>query len=118
MQESIKRIQKLPLPKIINITSTEKYYLSLSNMCRLYLKDLLYIKATEMTSNEITEHLKLIGIKTELVSYWQNISNTTDLSKYAKDIPHINQFNIDKNNFIEFIKKFHENNSSNKIHKY
>ena len=60
--DSIKQIEELPLPENINSVSTEKYYLALSNICRLFLKDLLYIKAIEMTSDELTEHFKVMGI--------------------------------------------------------
>jgi len=112
VQDAIKQIEELPLPENINSLSTEKYYLSLSKICRLYFKESLYINATEMTSDELAEHFNLIGIESKLVDTWKIVSNSADMAKYAKQIPHINQFNIDKNNFINIIKLFHKINSS------
>ena len=112
LKESIKQIEEVPLPENINSESTEKYYLALSKICRTFFKELFYIKATEMTSDELLEHFKLIGTETELVNSWKVVSNSADMAKYAKQIPHIDQFNIDKNNFINIIKLFHKINSS------
>ena len=39
INKDIKQIEELPLPENINIASTEKYYLSLSSICRLYFKN-------------------------------------------------------------------------------
>ena len=36
LKESVKEIEDLPLPEIINSESTEKYYLKLSEICRLF----------------------------------------------------------------------------------
>ena len=114
LQESIKQIEKVPLPENINSESTEKYYLALSKICRTFFKELFYIKATEMTSNELAQHFKLIGIESELVNSWIVVSNSADMAKYAKKIPYIDQFNVDKNNFINLIKSFYNiQNSAN-----
>ena len=107
LQESIKKIEEVPLPENINSESTEKYYLALSKICRTFFKELFYIKATEMTSDELAQHFKLIGIESELVNSWIVVSNSADMAKYAKQIPYIDQFNVDKNNFINLIKSFH-----------
>ena len=107
LKESIKQIEEMPLPENINSESTEKYYLALSKICRTFFKELFYIKATEMTSDELAQHFKLIGIESELVNSWIVVSNSADMAKYAKQIPHTDQFNVDKNNFINLIKSFH-----------
>ena len=107
LQESIKQIEEVPLPENINSESTEKYYLALSKICRTFFKELFYIKATEMTSDELAQHFKLIGLESELVNSWIVVSNSADMAKYAKQIPHTDQFNVDKNNFINLIKSFH-----------
>ena len=65
-----------------------------------------------MTSDELAQHFKLIGIESELVNSWIVVSNSADMAKYAKQIPHIDQFNIDKNNFINLIKTFNKISSS------
>ena len=107
LQDSIKQIEEVPLPENINSDSTEKYYLALSKLCRTFFKELFYIKATKMTSDELIQHFKLIGVKSELVNSWIVVSNSTDMAKYAKQIPHIDQFNIDKNKYIRLIKSFY-----------
>ena len=116
LEESIKQIEEVPLPENINSESTEKYYLALSKICRTFFKEIFYIKATEMTSDELAQHFKLIGIESELVNSWIVVSNSADMAKYAKQIPHIDQFNVDKNNFINLIKSFH--NIQNSVDQY
>jgi len=70
-----------------------------------------------MTSDELAQHFKLIGIESELVNSWIVVSNSADMAKYAKQIPHTDQFNVDKNNFINLIKSFHniQNSAKNYI---
>jgi len=115
LKESIRKIEELPLPAIINTDSTEKYYLKLSEICRLFLKEVFYIKATEMTSSEIANHFSLIGIESDLVKSWHNISQIADLSKYACQIPHVEQFTIDKKVYIDLLTSFNkiQNESKN-----
>ena len=107
LKESVKEIEDLPLPEIINSESTEKYYLKLSEICRLFLKEVFYIKATEMTSGELAEHFKSLNFNSKVVNSWTKVCSIADMAKYAKQIPHIDQFNVDKNNFINLIKSFH-----------
>ena len=60
-----------------------------------------------MTSEELSEHFKLMGIETDLVKSWETVSYAADMAKYGKIIPDVDQFNVDKNNFINLIKSFH-----------
>ena len=58
-------------------------------------------------ATELAEHLKNIGIDQELINTWIQICNTTDMAKYAKQIPDIGQYHEDKINIINLLKSFH-----------
>jgi len=106
LNESIKKIEDLPLPSKINSETAENYYLKLSEICRLFFNEIFYIKATEMTSRELTEHFAFIGIESELVNSWNKVSQMADKAKYANYIPPIDQFNADKEGYIKLITSF------------
>jgi len=108
LNESIKKIEELPLPSKINSDTAETYYLKLSEICRLFFNEIFYIKATEMTSRELAEHFTLIGIESELVNSWNKVSQIADKAKYANYIPPIDQFNADKEGYIKLITSFNE----------
>ena len=106
LNESIKKIEDLPLPSKINSETAENYYLKLSEICRLFFNEIFYIKATEMTSRELAEHFAFIGIESELVNSWNKVSQMADKAKYANYIPPIDQFNADKKGYIKLITSF------------
>ena len=54
------------------------------------------------------QYFILIGIESKLVDSWKFVSNSTDMAKYAKQIPHKDQFKKDKNNFINLIESFYK----------
>ena len=108
LNESIKKIEDLPLPSKINPETAENYYLKLSEICRLFFNEIFYIKATEMTSRELAEHFAFIGIESELVNSWNKVSQMADKAKYANYIPPIDQFNADKQGYIKLITSFNK----------
>lgn len=122
LKESVKEIQDLPLPELINKETTEYYYLKLSEICRMFFKEVFYIKATEMTSREISEHFILIGIESKLVNSWNDLCKIADMAKYASQIPPINQFTEDKKDYIKLISSFYkiksQSGNNNKISKF
>jgi len=108
LQNTLNAIEKVPLPKIYDSESTERYYLNLSIICRQYINEKFYIKATEMTSTELAEYFKYMKINKELIDSWVQISSKADLSKYAKQIPPIDDYPKDKMNFMNLIKSFNK----------
>ncbi|MBC8257175.1 MAG: hypothetical protein H8E85_07700 [Candidatus Marinimicrobia bacterium] len=108
LKKSVKEIEELALPEVINSETTENYYLKLSKICRLFFNEAFYIKATEMTSGEIAEHFTLIGIESALINSWKDISQIADMAKYASHIPPIDQFTEDKKDYIELITSFYK----------
>ena len=112
LNDTLKAIANIPLPQIINSQSTELFYVQLSTISRRFIKEQFYIKATEMTSNELVEYFMQMGIDNNLVDSWRNLSSKADMAKYAKYIPPIDQYHEDKLNYINLIKSF------NQINKY
>lgn len=108
LNKSIRKIDDLTLPSKINTESTERYYLKLSEICRLFFKEIFYIKATEMTSSEIADHFILIGIDSDLINSWNEVSRNADLAKYASQIPHIDKFTEDKKEYIKLLYSFYK----------
>jgi len=108
LNESIKKIEDLPLPSKINSETAENYYLKLSEICRLFFNEIFYIKATEMTSRELAEYFAFIGIELELVNSWNKVSQMADKAKYANYIPPIDQFNADRVSYIKLITSFNK----------
>ena len=106
LQDTLNAIKKVPLPKIIDSESTEKYYLKLSRICRKYIKKQFFIKATEMTSTQLAEYFKDKKIDRALIDAWIQISSKADLAKYAQQIPPIDDYHKDKIIFMDLIKSF------------
>ena len=107
-KDTIHCMQSVELPKNINTQTTEEYYLQLSHICRTFIKNKYYIRATEMTSEELALYFNSIGIKQKLIHVWSQANQIADMSKYAGQIPPIDQFNRDKEGFIQIIKSFHK----------
>ena len=108
LQDTLRAIEKVPLPKKIDSISTEKYYLKLSRICRKYIKEQFYIKATEMTSTELVEYFIYMEIDKNLIDSWIQISSKADMAKYAKQIPPIDDCHKDKINYMNLIISFNK----------
>ena len=107
-KETISNLQTLQFPVDINLRTTEEYYLKLSHICRTFLKEEYFIRATEMTSDEIEIYFQSIGISRDLINTWSQANKIADLAKYAGEIPDIEQFKRDKKYFIKIIESFHK----------
>lgn len=106
-QETIRNLRSLKLPKNINEQATEEYYLELSNICRTFIKEEYFIRATEMTSEELEIYFKSTGLNNELIKIWSQVNNRADIAKYSGKMPGIEQLNKDKEYFIHIVKSFH-----------
>ena len=104
---AIQSLQSLQLPKNINTKTTEEYYLALSHICRTFIKEEYCIRATEMTSKEVEIYFQSISINHELISALSQSNKIADMAKYAGQIPALDQFKRDKEDFIHIIKSFH-----------
>jgi len=107
-QETIRSLQTLNIPKNINRRNTEKYYLELSHIFRTFIKEEYFIRATEMTSYELEIYFHTIGIDHELIHAWSQTNKIADMAKYAGQIPGIDQFNKNREDYIYIITSFHK----------
>ena len=103
---TIHKLKVLECPKNINYQSTELYYLSLSSICRLFIKETFFIRATEMTTKELEQYFQSISVNQELINSWVKVNNKADQAKYSGLIIDSDQYNLDKANFINIIKSF------------
>ena len=107
-QETIRSLQSLEIPNNINRRNTEKYYLELSHIFRTFIKEEYFIRATEMTSDELEIYFQSIDIHHNLIYAWSQTNKIADMAKYAGLILGIDQFNKDREDFINIIKSFHK----------
>ena len=103
-QETIRSLKSLQIPNNINRLNTEKYYLELSHIFRNFIKEEYFIRATEMTSDELEIYFQSIGIPHEIIQTCSQKNKITDMGKYAGNIPRIDQFKKDRDDFINIIK--------------
>ena len=110
LNDAIYDIKSLEVPTKITIYDTEIFYLTLSNICRNFIKKKFFIRATEMTTNELEQYFQSIGVKQELINIWVKVNKKADQAKYSGLIIDSDQFNIDKAEFINIIKSFQYSN--------
>jgi len=103
--ETIERIHKLNIPEKINRRSTEEFYIKLSLICRLFINEKYFIRATEMTSNELLKYFQSIGVERSIVLFWGDISANIDRAKYGGILPSINDFENNKKKIISIVKE-------------
>jgi len=115
MNIAIDSIKNLPLPDNSNLQSNEYFYLKLSNICRQFIKEQFYVKATEMTTLELSNYFKNIGIENKIIEAWIEISSKTDMAKYARYVPSMEEYQKDKLHFCNLIKSF-QNTSHKSLH--
>ena len=65
-------------------------------------------KINILTSDELEIYFQSIGIQHELIHAWSQTNKIADRAKYAGLILGIDQFNKDREDFINIIKSFHK----------
>jgi len=103
---AIDKINNLVIPRKITAESTESFYLAITRIFRNYINNILFVKATEMTTIELNKYFYSQGINKELAEEWFQLFQKADIAKFAGKMPDIKQFNEDKNSYIQLIKKF------------
>ena len=104
-----KAIDELEIPNNLNLLNVEKFYVNLSLICRKYIKNKLFIRATEMTSPQLNKYFEHENYNEKILLQWNKISRLSDMAKYAAKIPEINELNNNKIDFMNFIKLLEEN---------
>ena len=106
IQETIRRLEALPIPTNNTTQATEENYLKLSSICRTFIREVYFIRATEMTSEEIEIYFQSIDINDELINAWSQANKMADIGKYSGQIIEINQLNEDKEIFLKLLSSF------------
>ncbi len=81
----------------------KEWYTDLSYALREYIENSFYIRALEMTTDEIIRHQHLLPVQDSLVQDFIRILQKADQVKYAKAIPDRQQMDSDIDTGIRFI---------------
>lgn len=101
-QLALKEIEKIKENKALKVNDPKEYYTELTGVLRNYMKDRFGFNATEMTSSEIIDHLLQKEDK-ESIKDLTILFQTSDLVKFAKHSPLINESDMNLVNAIDFI---------------
>ena len=81
------------------------YYAELSHISREYVEYSTFIRALEMTTEEIDENRNLFPINDKMFADWVKSLSIADLVKYAREIPDSTQMELDHQKIISFIER-------------
>ena len=99
-EKAIRRLEEL------NINGFAKdYYAELSHISREYVEYSTFIRALEMTTEEIDENRNLFPINDKMFEDWVKSLSIADLVKYAREIPDSTQMELDHQKIISFIER-------------
>ena len=99
-EKAIRRLEEL------NINGFAKdYYAELSHISREYVEYSTFIRALEMTTEEIDENRNLFPINDKMFADWVKTLSIADLVKYAREIPDSTQMELDHQKIISFIER-------------
>ena len=99
-EKAIRRLEEL------NINGFAKdYYAELSHISREYVEYSTFIRALEMTTEEIDENRNLFPINDKMFADWVKTLSIADLVKYARAIPDSTQMDLDHQKIICFIEQ-------------
>ena len=73
----------------------KEFYARLSHILREYTENSLYIRALEMTTGEIQNHLTNFPYNDDQIQDYINILSGADMAKYAKHVAAIEQCSLD-----------------------
>ncbi len=82
--------------------SSKEYYTTLTDALRIYMNERFGFNATEMTTDEIIEQLQQIKDK-ESIKELRELLHTSDLVKFAKFNPPMNENDRNLVNAVEFV---------------
>ena len=106
--EALRKIKSIKIPQDNNTSSIETFYFKMSFQIKNYLKNILFIRATEMTSREITNYLEKNHFDQKLIEAWSKINYKNDKGKFSKIPYNINSFKEDKKAFLHLLNMLEE----------
>jgi len=112
-KHTLTKINELQIPINNNLSEIENYYSQLTYYMKKFLRNRIFIRATEMTTNEISIFLKKNNFNKNLISKWNQLNEDADKRKYAGMLPDIQTMNEDKESFLELINELNKNIQNN-----
>jgi len=82
---------------------SKEYYADLSHISREYMETKYFIRALEMTTEEIHAFRSLFPMDESQFSQWIEFLNEADMVKYAREIPNPEKMSIDKEKISSLI---------------
>ena len=82
---------------------SKKYYADLSHISREYIETKYFIRALEMTTEEIHGFKSLFPMDESQFSQWIQFLNEADMVKYAREIPSLEKMSVDKEKISSLI---------------
>ena len=76
---------------------SKEFYSELSHITRQFVEKSYYIRALEMTTEEISENKNIFNMNDDIFSEWVNLLQKADLIKFAKKSTPISEMENDKN---------------------
>jgi len=84
---------------------SKEFYSELSHITRQFVEKSYYIRALEMTTEEIIQNQNIFDMSDDIFSEWVNLLKKADLIKFAKKSTPISEMEDDKNVTFNIIKK-------------
>ena len=84
---------------------SKEFYSELSHITRQFVEKSCYIRALEMTTEEISENENIFKMNDDIFSEWVSLLQKADLIKFAKKATPISEMEDDKNVAFNIIKK-------------
>ena len=84
---------------------SKEFYSDLSHITRQFVEKSFYIRALEMTTEEISENKNIFKMNDDIFSQWVRLLQKADLIKYAKKSTPMSEMEDDKNIAFKIIEK-------------
>lgn len=101
-QAAMQEMERIKTEKVWQKGRPKEYYTELTDTLRTYIKDRFGFNALEMTSSEIIDHLIEMNDK-QAITDLKELFSTSDLVKFAKHDPQMNENDANLINAIDFI---------------
>jgi hypothetical protein len=82
---------------------SKEFYADLSHISREYIETKYFVRALEMTTEEINEFQSLFPMEDELFSEWHQLLSEADMVKFARKIPSPEKMSADKKRIYSLI---------------
>ena len=83
---------------------SKEFYSELSHITRQFVEKSCYVRALEMTTEEISENENIFKMNDDIFSEWVSLLQKADLIKFAKKSTPISEMEDDKNVAFKIIK--------------